>query len=62
MSRRQSTRVKIEVTFTLPVGKRPPWAQQYVASLLHGTIVFDDQVSLPALSVRLLAKETTYLT
>lgn len=63
MSKRQVTKVKVEVEMTLPVGKRPQWGVNYVGELLAAA----DKTRTPhwpvpvAVHTRLLSKETTYL-
>ena len=59
MTKRQVTRIKVEVEFVLPVGKRPPWGVEEVKRRL--ALPGDTAAVLPSLSVRLLSKETTYL-
>lgn len=57
MSRKSVTKVRIEVSFTLPAGRTPTQAVEHLRLLL-----LDLKVPPPGLVVRLLGKETQYLT
>lgn len=59
MTKRQVTRIKVEVEFVLPVGKRPPWGVEEVKRLLAEDV--EGKPCFSSLSVRLVSKETTYL-
>lgn len=61
MTTRQVTRIKVEVEFVLPVGKRPPWGVEEVKTLLGEASLEDGKARFAALAVRLISKETTYL-
>jgi hypothetical protein len=56
MSKRSITKVRIEVSFTLPAGRTPTQAVEHLRQLLS------DLPTRPTeLAVRLLGKETRYL-
>ena len=61
MTKRQVTKVRIEVEFPLPVGLRPTWAVEAVKNILSNQPAAAVKPFFPGLSVRLVGKETIYL-
>lgn len=62
MSKRQSTRVKIEVSMTLPVGKSAKWGLDWVKATLEQRGAAMPAAAPVALVFRLAGREITYLT